>query len=87
MKVHGHDLCSVNNVKNGCRGLRQATAFKISYHMVKITSQVQKIRSGCIFLNIARRASKSYRTGGLKNLTTKWKILKHDCNMVMKAKV
>ena len=43
---------------------KQATAFKISYHMVKITSQVQKIRSGCIFLNIARRASTSYRTGG-----------------------
>ena len=62
---------------------RQATLFKISYYIVK----VQKIRGGCIFLNIARRASKSYRTGRLKNLTTKWKILKHDCNIVMKAKV
>ena len=77
-------ICAVSILsKMAAERLRQATLFKISYHIVK----VQKIRGGCIFLNIARRASKSYRTGGLKNLTTKWKILKHDCNMVMKAKV
>ena len=67
--------------------LRQATAFKISYHMVKITSQVQKIRSGCIFLNIAPRASTLYNTGGPGKPDEEWKNLKHDCNMVMKAKV
>ena len=77
-------ICAVSILsKMAAERLRQATLFKISYHIVK----VQEIRGGCIFLNIARRASKSYRTGGLKNLTTKWKILKHDCNMVMKAKV
>ena len=54
--------------------------------MVKITSQVQKIKSGCISLNIAHRALKSYRTGVFKNVTTEWKNFKHDCNMVMKAK-
>ena len=81
MKVDGHDLCSVNIVKNGCR------AYKISYHMVKITSQVQKIRSGCIFLNIARRASTFNNTGGPQKPDEEWKNLKHDCNMVMKAKV
>ena len=40
--------------------LRQAALFKISNHIVK----VQKIRSGCIFLNIAPRASTFYNTGG-----------------------
>ena len=55
--------------------------------MVKITSQVQKIKSGCIFLNIARRASTFYNTGGPQKPDEKWKNLKHDCNMVMKAKV
>ena len=68
-------ICAVSILsKMAAERLRQATLFKISYHIVK----VQEIRGGCIFLNIARRASKSYRTGGLKNLTT---------TMVMKAKV
>ena len=66
---------------------RQATMRKIYYHMVKMTSQVQKIKSGRISLNIARRALKFYNTGDFKNMTTEWKNLKHDCNMVMKVKV
>ena len=58
-------ICAVSIMSEmDAERLRQATAFKISYHMVKITSQVQKIRSGCIFLNIARRASKSYQHRG-----------------------
>ena len=67
--------------------LRQATASKISYHMLKRTSQVQKIRSGCILLNIACRASTFYNTGGPQKPDEEWKNLKYDCNMVMKAKV
>ena len=55
--------------------------------MVNITSQVQKIRSGCILLNIARRASTFYNTGGPQKPDEEWKNLKYDCNMVMKAKV
>ena len=55
--------------------------------MVKITSQVQKIRCGCIFLNIARRTSTFYDKGGPQKPDEEWKNLKHDCNMVMKAKV
>ena len=66
---------------------RQATMCKIYYHMVKMTSQVQKIKSGCISLDIARRALKFHNTGDLKNVTTEWKNLIHDCNMVMKVKV
>ena len=54
-------ICAVSILsKMAAERLRQATLFKISYHIVK----VQKIRGGCIFLNIARRAS---CTGGLKN--------------------
>ena len=55
--------------------------------MVKMTSQVQKIKSGRISLNNAPRALKFHNTGDLKNVTTEWKNLKHDCNMVMKVKV
>ena len=55
--------------------------------MVKMSSQVQKIKSGCISLNIARRALKFHNTGGHKILTTEWKNFKHDCNMVMRVKV
>ena len=84
IKVDGDGLCSVNIVKNGCRAFKMC---KIYYHMVKMTSQVQKIKSGCISLNIARRALKFHNTGGHKNLTTEWKNFKHDCNMVMRVKV
>ena len=36
-------ICAVSILsKMAAECLRQATAFKISYHMVKITSQVQK---------------------------------------------
>ena len=84
MKVDGHGLCSVNIVKNGCRASKMCKTY---YHMVKMTSQVQKIKSGCISLNIARRALKFHNTGGHKNLTTEWKNFKHDCNMVMRVKV
>ena len=81
-------ICVVPKLsKMAAERIRQATAFKISYHMVKITSQVQKIRSGCIFLNIAPRASTFYNTGGPQKPDEEWKNLKHDCNMVMKAKV
>ena len=81
-------ICAVSILsKMAAEHLRQATVFKISYHMVKITSQVQKIRSGCILLNIARRASTFYNTGGPQKPDEEWKNLKHDCNMVMKAKV
>ena len=63
-------ICAVSILsKMTAERLRQATASKISYHMLKRTSQVQKIRSGCILLNIARRASTFYNTGGHKNLT------------------
>ena len=59
-------ICAVSILsKMAAERLRQATLFKISYHIVK----VQKIRSGCILLNIARRASTFYNTGGHKNLT------------------
>ena len=81
-------ICVVPKLsKMAAERIRQATAFKISYNMVKITSQVQKIRSGCIFLNIARTASTLYNTGGPQKPDEEWKNLKHDCNMVMKAKV
>ena len=63
---------------------RQATMCKIYYHMVKMTSQVQKIKSGCISLNIARRALKLHNTGGHKILTTEWKNFKHDCHSVVR---
>ena len=66
---------------------RQATMCKIYYHMVKMTSQVQKLKSGRISLNIARTALEFYNTGDIKNVTTEWKNLKHDCNTVMKVKV
>ena len=71
---------------------RQATMCKSVkvcryYHMVKMTSQVQKLKSGRISLNIARTALEFYNTGDIKNVTTEWKNLKHDCNTVMKVKV
>ena len=77
-------FCAVSKLSK--MAARQATMFKIYYHMVKMTNQVQKIKSGCISVNIPRRALKSYRTGVFKNVTTEWKNFKQDCNMVMKAK-
>ena len=75
-------ICAVSILsKMAAERLRQATVFKISYHM----GQVQKIRSGCILLN--SRASTFYNTGGPQKPDEEWKNLKHDCNMVMKAKV
>ena len=77
-------ICAVSILsKMAAERLRQATLFKISNHIVK----VQKIRSGCIFLNIAPRASTFYNTGGSHKPDEEWKNLRHDCNMVMKAKV
>ena len=61
-------FCAVSKLsKMAAECPRQATMFEIYYHMVKMTNQVQKIKSGCISLNIARRALKSYRTGVFKN--------------------
>ena len=81
-------FCAVSKLsKMAAECPRQATMFKIYYHMVKMTNQVQKITTGCISLNIARRALKSYRTGGFRNVKTEWKNLKYDCNMVIKVKL
>ena len=63
-------ICAVSILsKMAAECLRQATAFKISYHMVKITSQVQKIRSGCIFLILLVERQHFTTQGGHKNLT------------------
>ena len=69
-------VCAVSKLSElAAERPRQATMCKIYYHMVEMTSQVQKIKSGCISLNIARRALKCHNTGGHKNLTTEWKKL------------
>ena len=45
------------------------------YHMVKMTSQVQKIKSGCISLNIARRVKFQCSTSNIKGDTATFYFL------------
>ena len=57
-------ICAVSILSK--MAAERQTVFKISYHMVNITSQVQKIRSGCILLNIARRVNILQHRGATK---------------------